>query len=205
VLGAHLDLPVREEEKADLVAGPEDPQGQVAEDDLAVGELAFEGHAAADVEEDGQAEGRAEIVHEVGDGLLLVVLEDGEVALGQVVDEPPPGILDRDGQGDGPDDVFVNGLVLDPVLGERERDRPKGRQAGKDGHDQDFAFHGISEGDTTKIPRAARQSKAGARRLYKRSINCFVGAGEGNVAAFFQPSGRGERGRRTRRGDQPLR
>ena len=132
------------------------------EDDLAVGELAFEGHAAADVEEDGQAQRRAEIVHEVGDGLLLVVLENGEVVLGQVVDEPSFGILDRDGQGDRPDDVFVDGLVLDLVLGERGGDRPEGPQAGKDEHHQDFDFHDLREGEISKIPRAARPIKAEA-------------------------------------------
>ena len=152
MLGGDLDLAVGEEEKGDLVPGPEEPGGQVAEGGLAFLELVLEGHAAADVEQDGQAERRPEIVHKVGDRLLLVVLVDREVFLEEVVDEPPLGILDGDGQGDGPDDVFVGDLVLDLLLGEGHPGRPDGGQRGKDDHNQDFAFHGSLEGLASMIP-----------------------------------------------------
>src|SRR5665647_402729 len=48
MLGGHLDLAVGEEEQGDLVAGPQQPRGQVAEGGLALVELSLEGHAAAD-------------------------------------------------------------------------------------------------------------------------------------------------------------
>jgi len=50
-------------------------------------------------------------VHEIGQGLLLIVLVDGEIPLAEVVDELRPGVLD--GDGDGADrDVDVDVLLF---------------------------------------------------------------------------------------------
>jgi hypothetical protein len=85
-------------------------------------------------------------VHEIGQGLLLVVLEDGEVFFDEVVDEPPFGVLYGDGDGDGPDGILISGLGLRFLLGERTLRRPESGQADEANHQRDVVFHRASEG-----------------------------------------------------------
>jgi hypothetical protein len=85
-------------------------------------------HAAADIQEDGQADGGLKVVLEIGDRLFDIVLIDREIFLLQVVDILPALVLDGDGDGDRADRDLVIQLRLFFLSEGRREDESQSRR-----------------------------------------------------------------------------